>query len=167
MHTQCSICARPDVEQINVALFNGLAMTKIRDKFGCSLSALSRHKAHAKTQFLAAQRTAETIKDPSAVILRISELDRRAETLYNDAMKHDDRVNAIRAVREMREILSLYAKLTGELNNQVIHQHLHIDPEWMALRAVMLRALQPYPEARAALIAAIEGHEMEAACRVE
>ena len=83
---------------------------------------------------------------------------------YRSAVQANDRLNTARALKELREILSLYARLTGELSAQqnVVHQHLHITPEWASLRSVMLNALQPYPEARAALVAALEGAEAAA-----
>lgn len=89
------------------------------------------------------------------------ELERRADSLYWEAMRNDDRLNAIRALKEYRETVSLYAKLTGELTKQaqVVHNHLHVNPEWVSLRQTMLAALAPYPEARAALIDAIRSAE--------
>ena len=159
MPRSCSICAREDVEQINQDIFNNVPFETMRDKYGASVGALHRHKEHTKMQYMAAKQVEATIQDPSAVMQRIAELDQRAEALYKSAVKAEDRLNATRALKEMREILTLYARMTGELNQQatVVHQHLHISPEWASLRSVMLQALQPYPEARAALIAALEG----------
>jgi hypothetical protein len=58
--------------------------------------------------------------------------------------------------------LELLARLRGELNEApVINIHTH--PEWIELRIVILRALEPYPEAKAAIVRAIaarrEGRE--------
>ena len=63
----------------------------------------------------------------------------------SNAVSKKDLLNAGRFLKEMREIVALYAKLTGELNTaaSVVHQHVHINPEWVALRQTMLSALAP------------------------
>ena len=157
MAKACSICAREDVEEINRDLFSGLlTFQQMHEKYHVSVGALHRHKVHTQTQLMEAQ--AVDMVDPSSVMERVRDMEARADKLYRDSVKGNDRLNAIRALKELREIVQLCAKLTGELNTQqqVIHQHLHVTPEWTRLRAVMLQALQPYPEARAALVAALE-----------
>lgn len=157
MSRSCSICAREDVEEINRDLFAGvLTFKQIHQKYKASVGALHRHKEHTKTQLMQTQSI--DVTDSSGIMARVLELEARADKLYKDSVKNKDRLNASRALKELREILQLCARLTGELNTQqqVIHQHLHVTPEWARLRAVMLQALQPYPEARAALVMALE-----------
>ena len=156
MARTCSICARDDVEIINRDLFAGVPFEQLHEKYGASVGALHRHKSHTKTQLIFAQSESSE-NTPASVAQRIMELDQCAEKLYRESVKAGDRLNTARALKEMREIVALSARLTGELNNQpqVLHQHIHISPEWAALRSVILNALQPYPEARTALIAAL------------
>ena len=159
MARSCSICAREDVEQINQDILSGIPFERLHVKYGASVGALHRHKTHLLTQIAAVQPV--DISNPSYVMQRIQELETRADALYTAAVKKGDLLNTGRALKELREITSLYARLTGELNTQqqVVHQHLHVSPEWAYLRSVILKSLQPYPEARAALIAALEGVE--------
>lgn len=157
MPRNCSICAREDVEQINRDICAGVPFERLHEKYSASVGALHRHKTHLMSQIMAAQPV--DISDPSSVMRRVQELEQRADGLYKAAVKKGDLLNTGRALKELREITALYARLTGELNTQqqVIHQHLHVTPEWAVLRSTMLQALAPYPEARAALITALEG----------
>ena len=150
----CSICKREDIEKINRDLFSGrYTQQQVAEKYHVTPSTLCRHKAHTKTQLIQAGEA--TASDQMTAIQRVSELDDRAEKLYQACLKKGDNLNAIRAIKEMRELVSLAARLSGELNQNVIHNHLHISPEWTVLRAAILQALQPYPEAKAALLAAL------------
>ena len=152
--SHCSICKRDDVEKINRDLFSGrYTQQQIAEKYHITPSTLCHHKSHVKTQLIQAGEAAAN--DQVTAIQRVSELDDRAEKLYQTCLKKGDNLNAIRALKEMRELVSLAARLSGELNQNVIHNHLHISPEWTVLRAAILQALQPYPEARTALLAAL------------
>ncbi|MDO4356535.1 MAG: hypothetical protein Q4E13_08510 [Clostridia bacterium] len=153
MAKTCSVCAHEQSEQITSELVNGVPLRTLAEKYGLSVGALHRHKQHIVAQMANSGDVGE-LQEPGTVLKRIADLDERADRLYREAVKNKDLLNATRALKELREIISLYAKLTGELNTQaqVVHQHLHVTPEWITLRQQMLSALAPYPEARAALI---------------
>lgn len=158
MARTCSVCTHEQVEAINLSLLSGsMSIRRIAEKFGLSVGAVHRHKQHMQAQMIQAEPV--DVTDTSNIMRQIQELNQRADMLYRSAVQANDRMNTVRALKELRELLILYARLTGELNTQqnVIHQHLHVSPEWASLRSVMLKALQPYPEARAALVAALEG----------
>jgi hypothetical protein len=63
---------------------------------------------------------------------------------------------ALSAIREARGNLELLAKLLGELDERPM-LNLNISPEWLELRAVIVEALEPYSEARGAVLSALEG----------
>lgn len=159
MPRTCYACSHENVEEINEMLLRNVPYKDIAEKYGGSISSYHRHKQHMLDQMRNAPVEIPEVVEPSAVMRRIAELDQRADFLYREAVRTKDLLNAGRFLKEMREIVALYAKLTGELNTaaSVVHQHVHINPEWVALRQVMLTALAPYPEARAALIKALEG----------
>ena len=156
MSKKCSICEHVQLERINLELMNGIPLRTVAKDYNVSHSALHRHKSeHIK----GAEEVSSAL--PVISIDKVMELERRADALYREAMRNDDRLNAIRALKEYRETVSLYAKLTGELTKQtqIVHNHLHVNPEWVTLRQTMLTALAPFPEARAALIEAINSTE--------
>lgn len=157
----CSICSHEHCEQINEMLLRGIPYKDIIDQYGGSPAGLSRHKQHMLAQMHSDTAEAGEVMEPSLVMRQIAELNQRADYLYREALKTKDLLNAGRALKELREIVALYAKLTGELNTQaqVVHQHVHVNPEWVALRQQILAALAPFPEARAALVAALESSQ--------
>ena len=63
---------------------------------------------------------------------------------------------ALSAIREARSNLELLAKLLGELDDRP-QVNILISPEWLELRAVIVGALEPYTDARGAVLKAIEG----------
>lgn len=66
---------------------------------------------------------------------------------------------AVRAFHaEARKDLELLAKLLGELGDGTIN--LTLSPQWLEFRAVIVGALETHPEAREAVLAALErsGH---------
>jgi hypothetical protein len=58
------------------------------------------------------------------------------------------------AIREARGNLELLAKLLGELDERPVN--VLLSPEWLNLRTVIVTALEPHPEARGAVLEAIE-----------
>lgn len=64
-------------------------------------------------------------------------------------------LGATSAIREARSCVELLARLAGELaeNNTV---NVFVSPEWTQLRAVLIEALAPHPEARLAVAEALQ-----------
>lgn len=151
----CSVCKRKDVEKINHDLFSGqYTQIQVAEKYKITPSTICRHKAHTRTQLIQAGEA--TPRDQMSAIQRVNELDKEADRILKNARKKGDNTTALRALKEMRELISLAARLNGELNQNVIHNHLHISPEWAVLRGVILKALEPYPDARKALLTALQ-----------
>lgn len=57
---------------------------------------------------------------------------------------------AVMAIGEARRNLELLAKLLGQLDERPT-VNLLLAPEWLTVRAALLLALQPFPEARASV----------------
>ena len=69
------------------------------------------------------------------------------------AMKNDQATGAVQAVMGT-------AKLHGMLKDKVEHSgelKLSNSPEWVSIQAAILRALKPYPDAKAAVLDALDG----------
>lgn len=62
----------------------------------------------------------------------------------------DPRDLVLKTADRLRQQTELLAKLLGELNDQP-QINVLVAPEWLQVRAVLLEALTPYPEARAAV----------------
>lgn len=156
MGAVCKACRHPQTEALTLELIQKVPMREIADKYGLSLSCVARHKKHVPESF-AKTEEARHVAEAGSVMRKIAELDERADDIYRQASEGNDPALALKALKELREITGLYAKLTGEIQTGSVHNTLVVSPEWLSMRAVMLRALEPYPEARRALVAALGG----------
>ena len=84
------------------------------------------------------------------------DLQARTLAILEAAEKTRQHRTALAAIREARSNLELLAKLLGELDERSV-VNLHVSPEWLELRAVIVGALEPYSEARLAVLRAIGG----------
>ncbi len=99
---------------------------------------------------------------PDAVLADI-DITEEVRSLYVRARKHmhaAEQVHNPKALaafhREARADLELLAKLTSQLQQEGTGvTNITINPQWVTIRAVLFSALQPWPEARAAVAAAL------------
>ena len=155
MATRCTVCAHPQAEEISMEILQGTTLRAIADKYGLSLTSVHRHKQHIPRQ-LAVSHEAQKVAKADGVMLRMAELDQRADTIYRQAAEQNDPELALKALKELRGITELYAKMAGEISTKTVNNFI-VTPEWASLRGVLLRALSPYPDARKAVVEALEG----------
>jgi hypothetical protein len=86
----------------------------------------------------------------------VRDLQVRTFAILEAAEASEQHRTALSAIREARGNLELLAKLLGELDERPL-VNLHVSPEWVELRAVIVGALEPYSAAREAVLRAIEG----------
>jgi hypothetical protein len=149
------VCAHADADKINAELTGGATLDALSKAYGLTVSALHRHKKHIPAQLVKAQ-DAQEVAAADSLMRRVAALNEKAEDVYSEALKAENLTAAIAAVREMRNITELYAKITGELQAQTVN-NIVIMPEWAKLRDAIVYALEPYPEARRAVIEATGG----------
>ena len=159
MAKHCSVCTHEQNEAINLEMLKGVPVRSIGKKYGISPSALQRHKDHIPRQ-LVVSKEAQEVAEASSVMQRLFELDSRVDEIFLQATSNEDPKLALRALKELREVTSIIAKLTGEMQEQTV-KHIHITPEWLLIRETILRTLEPYPDARTALVEALArlGHD--------
>jgi len=153
MAQKCTVCNHPNAAEINERLIDKVPLETLSKIYGVTVAALHRHKKHIPAQLTKAQEAKETAAADS-LMGRITALNMKAEHIYSEALKAENLNAAISAVRELRGITELYAKITGELQAQTVN-NIIIMPEWLALRTAILKALEPYPEARRAVVEAV------------
>lgn len=153
MPRKCSICEHPQAEEINTALLNGVSLRNIAERYSVSKTALHRHKDHIPISLVKAQQAEEAARADS-LLKQVVELKDKALAILDKAEQAGDNRTALLAIREAKGCLELLAKLLGELHEQTTVNVL-ISPQWVSLRAVILQALDPYPEAKLALAQAL------------
>ncbi|WP_243092849.1 hypothetical protein [Thermus hydrothermalis] len=153
---RCTICTHPQREEIDRALVEGESFRNIAERFGVSLGALHRHREHVQDDVQRAVE-AKAVQVGVSVLDRIRELNREARALLDEARSKGRYAAAVQAIGAATRLLELEAKLLGELDERPsVQVALVASPEWARLRAVVLEALAPYPEARAALVERLE-----------
>jgi hypothetical protein len=71
------------------------------------------------------------------------------------AEKAGDLRTALAAISQARGNLELLGKLAGQLDERPV-VNLNVSPEWLELRAVIVKVLEPHPAAHTAVVRALE-----------
>ena len=154
----CTICTHPERETINQALVANMPLRTIADRYGLSHQALMRHKTEHLPVALAKAQEAKETAIADDLLGQVKALRNKAISILSKAEAAGDLKTALLGIREARSCIELLAEMEGEIsrNPQI---NILVAPEWLAVRTVLLRALQPYPEARTAVAAALTGVE--------
>lgn len=159
MPRTCTVCPHADRQAIDSAVLSGESFRNIAKQFALSAAALYRHREHLPATLVKAQDAAE-VAHADDLLREVRALRSKAYHLLLAAEKQGDIRTALLGVREARGCLELLGRVVGELDDQRPQINVLISPEWHQVRAVLLAALQPYPEARAAValqLATVDG----------
>lgn len=148
MPRACSICTHPEKEAINAALIASETYRKIADRYGPSPQALMRHKEHLPVTLTKAAAAKETAFADD-LLEQVKQLRNKAVNILAMAEKSGDLRTALMGIREARACIELLLEVEGRLQRGSVN--ILIAPEWLEIRTVVLQALAPYPDARAAL----------------
>ena len=153
----CTICTHESRPEIDRVLLDGEAYRSIAKRYGASPSAVLRHREHLPSQLVKA-REAEEITQADTLLEQVRYLQTRALSILDRADDSGDLRTALGAIREARSNLELLAKLLGELQQEGTI-NVTVTPEWLTLRATVIGALQPYPDAARAVSKALTAGE--------
>src|SRR5262245_53376354 len=145
-------------------------------RFGVSPDALYRHRTnHLSPQVRAAMLAQQKPTEIDLEALQASESEgllaqlvtqrARLQTHSEMASELGDVRSAVACERAITSNLELVGKLLGQLvqRHEVRSTSLLISPDYLELRATLVRALQPFPEAARAVGAALHAMESKAA----
>ncbi|MDQ3397871.1 MAG: hypothetical protein M3511_08900 [Deinococcota bacterium] len=152
----CTICNHEARDKIDAALLAGEALRDIAGHFSVSKSALSRHAEHLPAHLIKAQEAAE-VAQADSLLEQVKSLQSRALVILDKAEAAGDLRTALSAIREARGNLKLLAKLLGELQQEGT-VNITISPEWLELRALIVQAVKPYPDAKQAILGSLSEH---------
>ncbi len=157
MPRTCTICSHKEREGIDEALVAGEPLRGISRKFFGSVKAedaLSRHRAeHLPVRLVKAQDAAEVVQAGS-LLERLLELNAETRAILREARLEQDNELALKAVARVEKQIELEGKLLGELREGPT-VNLVVNAEWLELRALIVQAVSPYPEAREAVLRAL------------
>jgi hypothetical protein len=173
MGRRCTVCDHPQRAAIDQALATGEVYRNVARKFGISKSAAVRHKQLHLAPHLA--RALGEAQETEATKLVRERESRRVQDIGHaiDVVRQLQAINAacleilqksrasgkdavsLGAVDRIHRQIELQARLLGELEDGTTVNVL-VAPEWHQVRLLIVNALNPYPEARAAVSRALE-----------
>jgi hypothetical protein len=155
----CTICRHPDRDEIDRRLVASTALKPVSERFGVTVQALIRHR---NLHLPEAARAAATETRAAAERERGSDLLAEARALHGKAlelMRQAERARDLRTalagIREAARCVELQGRLMGQIR-ETTTVNVTLSAEWLSLQAVILSALEPHPQARQAVAAALE-----------
>ncbi len=155
---RCTVCAHPQLGAIDRALVDGQPAPMVAAIYReLSDDAVRRHKEAHLPERLSKARDIHEMLEADDLLGQVRTLQRQALAILAKASTTGDLRTALGAIGQARGNLELLAKLLGELRETPV-VNVVVLPEWIALQALILQALEPYPEARQAVAAALVAH---------
>ncbi len=151
----CTLCHHPQRNAIDLALLAGESYRHIAARFDTSTGALQRHKDHLPGQLAKAHEAAEAVS-AGTLLDRLRSLHEETRAILKETREAKDHDLSLKALARLEKQLELEGKLLGELKEGVTTTvNIYSTPEWVALRAVVIQALHPYPDAAQAVARAL------------
>jgi len=157
MSRTCTICTHAQRDEIEAALVNRASSYRdIARQYSTSKDAISRHvnTGHIAERLLKA-RGEEDVRGALDVTRQLKAINSVAAGILREARDAGDPGIALRAIDRIHRQLELQAKLLGDLDERPVI-NLTLNPEYVEARTLIVLALGPYPEAKDAVVRALE-----------
>ena len=146
MPRKCTICGHKKRGEIDKALLTCEPYRGIAERFHVSGSALLRHKRHIPLSLIKAKGLEDQLHADSLLegllALNVETLGILREA--RDTKNHD---LALKAIARAEKQIELQSKFLSDLNATPVLNVL-VSQEWLKLRDVILKTLEPYTEAK-------------------
>ena len=158
MPRECTVCSHPDAVEINEALVvHHTPNRRIASQYGLVETSIRRHREHIP-EMLAKASQAEEVAQADSLLDRLEDLQTRTEAVLSRVEQTENYGAMLGAIREMRSNLEVIGEVTKELNRTPT-VNLHLSPEWLEVKAVILSAVDRHPEILGEIEAAFERAE--------
>lgn len=158
----CTICTHDQRGEIDAALLAGESYRSIAKRSETSESAVYRHREHVSERLaphLAKAHEAAEVVKADTLLDRLKELNSDTREILRETREAGNNDLALKAIARVEKQLELEAKLLGELQPEGTTINVYSTPEWLSLRAVVIQALHPYPDAARAVSKALTAGE--------
>lgn len=146
----CTVCTHENRAEIDQALVAGTPLRDIAIQNAVGKDALMRHKSDHLPASLVQAAGAEEVRDALNVLDQLRAINDTTRAILAEARKSKDGELALKAVDRIQRQIELQAKLLGDIDDRP-QVNVLVMPEWITVRAVLIAALAPYPDARAAV----------------
>lgn len=155
---RCTVCTHPERGLVERDITAGMPNTQVASKHGLSKDAVRRHRDRHLSAALRGVMSKRDDQAGARALDRLEDLYGKAEGILEAATAEGKASMSLQAIKELRGIVELLARLTGELDERPTVQVLNVStsPEWVEVRSRLLTALRPFPEAATAAALALE-----------
>lgn len=154
----CSICAHPERSDIERRLLAAEPYRKIAGTTGTTPQSLQRHRDNHMTRsvVMAAQQERQDAEQQhdASLLDQAREHHKRALAIMAKAYGSGDLRTALGGIREATRLLELQGKFLGQIAPTTVN--VLISAEFKTIQVALLGALEPFPDAKAAVISALE-----------
>ncbi len=154
MGKRCAVCRHKDLTKIDAALVGGEPVLKLARRVNLKTDALYRHQAIHLPQTLLKANDIEQVARADDLLELLKKLIRYANEYMKKAAEKEDYRTSLAGIREQTRIIALLAELDGRITRAPQFNVL-MSSEWVKIRTISMKALEPYPEARRALARAL------------
>src|SRR5215203_636901 len=157
MPRTCTVCSHEKRYEIDSILVErSKPYRTIARQFDVSKDAVSRHVSSGHiSELIALAADAASAAQADTLLDRIEDLQTRTLAILEASEETREHGTALSAIREARRNLELIGEVTKELDRTPSF-NLHLNPEWLEIRTAIVLALDPHPEAKDAVVRAIE-----------
>ena len=156
MTRTCTVCNHKDIEEINKLLLCSGSYRDIARQFGLSKDAISRHKESHIPELLSKSNDIKEIVSADSLLVKVEEEANFVREMRVLAAAEGDIELALKAVDRALKCIEIYAKVNGLIQDQPT-VNITLNAGWIELRTVIVQALDPYPQAKEAVVNAIRG----------
>src|SRR5215468_10622328 len=176
---QCSVCSHRELAQIDTALARGVAAPAIARRFKLGTDSVYRHgRNHLPPQLRAAVLAGPDLEgvdldklkqtESQSLLGNLVALRHRLFAALDAAEEYNDAGMLTRVASQLHQNLEITGKLLGDLGVSSTNvTNILIAPQYISLRVELVKALAPFPEARAAVAQALNELESKAAADIK
>ena len=174
MFNKCKVCSSDSCDAVNLALAAGCSAAMASRKYSLPVDSVLRHKRnHLPPELIRKARRKQLIGESKFNLEELREhesenllarLVRQRVSLLAliEKMGETDPRGAVQGHKALLFNLEVEGKLLGEIGRvapATINQNLIVSADYLKLRQLLLSALRPFPQARAAVLAALRSVE--------
>lgn len=160
---KCSVCSHPERAEIDRAIVVGELPRAISKRFSESVrideQAVRRHaNSHLPRGAMASAVEAQTEGEKARatdLVLTARQLLSKSVSILQRAEQSGDLRAALMGIREASRCTELMGKLMGDIQETHVTNVL-VSPVFVSVQQTILQALEPYPDARNAVVQALE-----------
>lgn len=154
----CTICTHPERREIDQALVSREPYRRIAAHYAVSETAVRRHTKDHLPALLVRAHAAQEAADADELLSRVQAMTQKME-IWIDRAERSYEYSEVRSFAgEWRKQMELLARLAGQLQHHTT-LNLHLNPEWLEIKVLIVEALGEHPAARAAVVRALQHRE--------